>query len=580
MNITSRVERIPLSGAPPVGTATYTFNVQVDENACTGCGICAIECPSRIFKLAQRALPCEHESACMNICAIGNDMRAALRVLSESGSFEEAWGIITMTNPMPAVTGRVCPHACETKCNRSHLDDAVNVNQIERFLGDYGLAKNLAFKKDREQGKGRIAVVGSGPSGMSCACHLAKAGYKVTVFEAGEKAGGMLRYGIPKYRLPEEVLDKELQRIIDLGVEMRLNARLGKDIELGALRKDYQAVYLAVGAQDSMFPGIEGEKAPNSFAGLEFLRSIAEGKTVDVGKKVIVIGGGNVAVDVARSASRSGVQTVTLVCIEQRYEMPAWDSEIEEAANEGVRIVNGYGPCEFIRRNDLVSEVVFKRCTSVFDANGRFSPVYDDNDRIRIDTDGIIIAIGQKPDSSFLSGSGALNISRGYIDIANRQTLATGLEGVFAGGDITDIQGSGTVSGAIGLGRAAALAIDSYLTGKPPGAENRVAMRCDGIFPDDKYDRKLNRNEAGVLPLEKRFLSRNEEVSMQLDKDQVINEAKRCLACGLGAASYIGPQSSEIFNIACNNCHRCVSVCPEKAISFNYYTRKENETWK
>jgi NADPH-dependent glutamate synthase beta subunit-like oxidoreductase/NAD-dependent dihydropyrimidine dehydrogenase PreA subunit len=580
MDTITRVERIPLKSAPPVGTPTFTFGVAIDEKACTGCGICAIQCPSRILKIVEREISPVRDSACTSACPAGNGVRNAIKALSETGDFEEAWKVFTQTNPLPAVTGRVCPHPCEANCNRSQLDEAVNINQCERSIGDYGIAGNLAFKKETGPSRGKVAVIGAGPSGMSCAYHLKKAGYEVTVFEANAKTGGMLRYGIPKYRLPEAVLDKEFQRIIDLGVEVRCNTRLGKDITLDKIREEYKAVYLALGAQSEMLLGLEGEKAKNSLSGLEYLKGIAEGKTFDIGKKVLVIGGGNVAIDVARSALRSGAETVTMVCLEQLYEMPAWESEIEEAKAEGIQIVNGYGPCELINGNGRVSKVAFKRCTSVFDLQSRFSPTYDENDRIEIAADGLVVAIGQKPDCSFIAGSGGVTVgTRGHIEIINPNNLATSIEGIFAGGDVTAMQGTGTVAGGIGMGRIAALAIDSYLGGKALPVQEKPKLCCNGIA-EDRFDKKVPRNDASVLPVGKRFLNRDEEVNVPLSKAQVIDESKRCLVCGTGMATYTGPQCSEAFNMACNNCHKCFSLCPDKAITFNYYTRKENGEWR
>lgn len=444
MNIALTVPQIPIKNFPKLGTPTYTFRVEINEEACTGCGKCIVECPSRILDLVVRDTVLLSAPACTVICPASNDMRAAMRAVADQGSFEQAWRIITQTNPMPAVTGRVCHHPCESECNRTHLDAPVNINQFERSVGDYGIDKIIAFDKGKKQRKEKVAVVGVGPSGMSCAYHLARLGYQVTVFDANEKAGGMLRYGLPSYRLPDNVLDKELQRIIDLGIEVRYSTRLGKDIDLGQLRQDFNAVYLALGAQNDISLGLEGEKAPNSFSALDFLRIFAEKKAFHVGSKVTVIGGGNVAVDAARSALRCGAREVTMVCLEQRYEMPAWEREVEETIAEGIKIVNGYGPMEIITKDECITDIVFKRCTSVFDSCGCFCPTYDENDRITIATDSLVVAIGQRPDCSCLAGKdGITALASGCVEIKDAENLATSLEGVFAGGDVASAMGRG-----------------------------------------------------------------------------------------------------------------------------------------
>ncbi|MFA7139031.1 MAG: FAD-dependent oxidoreductase [Bacteroidales bacterium] len=242
MNEISRVERILIKNAPKVGTPTYTFSVEIDEKLCTGCAKCAIECPSRIIEMIERESTGIQKSACASECLADNGARDAIKAINDGGTYEDAWNIITKTNPIPAITGRICPHPCEDKCNRASLDEAVNVHGFERFVGDYALEHNLKFKKPANQNKGKVAVVGAGPAGVGAAYQLALLGYKVTVFEELDKAGGMLRYGIPEYRLPRDIIDKEIKRIEDLGIEFKYNVKLGKDIKLENLKKDYNAV--------------------------------------------------------------------------------------------------------------------------------------------------------------------------------------------------------------------------------------------------------------------------------------------------------------------------------------------------
>jgi len=577
--VSPKVKKIPIKNAPPVGKVTYTFTVLVDEKLCSGCGICRIHCPSRLLKIVKRdGLPIE-KSECQNTCPVDTNIRNAIKVLADEGAFENAWEIITDTNPIPAITGRVCSHHCEVICNRKYLDEPINICQIERFIGDYAITNNLSFKKGTEENKDKVAIVGAGPSGISCAYQLAKRGYhQVTVFERCEEPGGMLRYGIPRYRLPTHILDKELNRVKDLGVEFKYNINLGEDITLSQIRKIYKAVYLAVGAQSSVSLKMEEENFSNSFTGIDFLKSIAKGQLPNIGRLVTVIGGGNVAIDTARSALRYGATTVTIVCLEQRYEMPAWDTEIKEAIKEGIKIINGYGPYKIISTNAHITKVIFKRCISVFDPDGHFNPSYDENDQIGIDTDSLIVAIGQKPDCSFLTDYSELTTNfSGYIKIINPQVMTTAIEGVFAGGDVIKVAEAGTVCGAIAMGNKAALAIDAYLNKDKsfPVQDNNVKVTYDNVFLNKMYEKKLSRNNANVLELKRRFLNRDEEVNLSLSKNQAIKESGRCLFCGIGVATYTGPQKSELFNIACHNCHKCITLCPENAIKFDYYQKEK-----
>lgn len=579
MNAVSRIERIPIKNAPKVGTATYTFSVEVDEKKCNGCAKCAIECPSRIIEMVGRESTGIQKSACADACSAGNGARDAIKAIADGGTYEDAWHIITKTNPIPAVTGRVCPHPCETDCNRANLDKAVNVHQFERFIGDYGLVHNLAFKKPANQDKGKVAVVGAGPAGIGCAYKLALMGYKVTVFEAMSKAGGMLNYGIPEYRLPRDIVNKEVKRIEDLGVEFKYNVTLGKDIQLENLKKDYKAVFVALGAQEEVKLGLNGEDSSNFFTGLGFLKAAADKKPIELGNDVVVVGGGNVAIDAARSALRTGARNVTLICLEKKYEMPAWKSEIEEAIEEGVKIVNGYGPMKLVTENGKVKKIMFKQCTSVFDNEGRFSPKYDENVNVDYDVDSVIASIGQKPeDLSFLKNAGLKLGNRGHIAIIDPEKLSTSYEGIFAGGDVTRADGAGKIIGGVGMGYTAALAMDSYIQGTPSKTDE-VNIVYNAVFPENRYSKELERNDGGSISMKERFVNAANEVNLPFDEKTVMDELNRCLLCGTGKANYTGPQTSEKFNVACNNCHNCVNVCPENAITFHYYTKKKEDKW-
>jgi NADPH-dependent glutamate synthase beta subunit-like oxidoreductase len=315
--------------------ATYPMGIDLDEDKCIGCGICIQQCAAQVLGIVKREKPSELQlPACQYTCPSGIPVRDYLKLVASGASLDKAWRVLTKNNPFPAVTGRVCPHPCETACNRSCLDQPVNINCIERFVGDYGILKGLGFDKPSHTNGIKIAVVGSGPSGLSCAYQLASMGYSVTIFEAKAKAGGMLTYAIPEYRLPQEIVDKEIQRIIDLGITLKLNTSIGKDITLDELKQEFKAVYIAIGAQRSAPMGIEGY---NVLTGLEFLQAAREGKKPPLGEKVVVVGGGNTAVDAARTARRMG-SGVTIIYRRTRDEMPAYAAEVEAALREGVKI--------------------------------------------------------------------------------------------------------------------------------------------------------------------------------------------------------------------------------------------------
>jgi NADPH-dependent glutamate synthase beta subunit-like oxidoreductase len=578
MNVKSRVEKIPIYNMPPVGTQTFTFKVKIDREKCTGCGICAIECPSRVIEMdidGSKASP----SHCFSDCLASNDVRAAMKAVNDGGDYAEAWKMITAVNPLPACTGRACPHPCEDDCSRSHLDKAVNIHGFERFVGDYGIEHGLCFDAPSEKNKGRVAVVGSGPSGLSCAYHLSLRGYDVTIFEKDQKLGGMLRYGIPTYRIPDDVLNSEIQNIVHTGITVECGRQLGKDIFLNQLKGKYDAVYLALGTQKEMRLGVPGEDAVNCNSGLRFLKSVAEKNPLDTGSQVVVVGGGNVAMDSARSAIRAGAKKVTVVCLESRWSMPAWDHEVAEALEEGVELLNGYGPMEIYKKGNVAKGASFKKCVSLFDEKGTFAPKYDETDTVTLELDSLIVAIGQKPDTAHLGRDGGVAISsRGHIHIADEVRCATNVIGVFAGGDATALAGGGKIAGGIRTGRRAALAIDSFIQGTALEAEEPSALTCDHM-DQNKYNNLIVRNEDPMAVVSLRKQCMGCEIVSTLSSTQMQKEIERCLVCGTAVAKYVAPQSAEKFNMACNNCHNCVSACKEKAIKFEYYTKVINGQW-
>ncbi|PKN50773.1 MAG: hypothetical protein CVU55_15425 [Deltaproteobacteria bacterium HGW-Deltaproteobacteria-13] len=545
---------------PPV--TNRPFSVKVDLEKCIGCGVCIKQCPCQTIEMVPRKeASAKQQASCQYRCPAGTDIRGYMQLLSKGGSYEEAWKMIIATNPMPAVTGRVCAHFCEDSCNRSGVDGPLNIHNMERFIGDYAIHQGLSFDKPVKIINEKVAVVGSGPSGMSCAYQLAKLGYQVTVFESGAKPGGMLTYAIPRYRLPEAVVDSELQRIIDLGITMKLNVTIGKDISLDNLKKEFKAVYVALGAQNSTIPGVKGAEASNVYSGLDFLKSIKENKPFQTGKKVIVTGGGNTAIDAARSARRMGSE-VTILYRRTVAEMPAHSSEVESAMQEGVKIKFLCSPVE-ISNNGKESAVTCQgMALGEPDESGRRRPVPIKGSEFDITFDTFISAIGQE-----------LNI-RGFENFTSSTWLSvdklgrTSEKGIFAGGDAAT--GPGQVSEAIGAGRKAAAAIDAFIRGGEMTLPEFKEINYKDVPLNDL--KKLSRNEVACIPVEKRLSQPDTEVCAALDDSQASAECQRCLGCGLQEPKFSGMQ---YFGKVCLACHNCAAICPQGALEFPYFYQVE-----
>ena len=393
--------------------------------------------------------------------------------LTAAGKFKEAYELIRERCPLPAACGRVCQHPCQDDCNRGELDEAVNVRDLKRFVADYIHANPEQYPPAKPAAvklESKVAIVGGGPAGLTAASDLALAGYGVTLFEAQPRLGGMLRYGIPKYRLPDDVLDKEIQYILDLGVEAKTSTRVADPKSL--LQTGFNAVFIAPGAWVSRKLGIPGEDAPGVWAGLEFLRQVNSGETPAIGPNVLVIGGGDVAMDAARCALRlPGVKSVHLACLESREEMPAHSWEAAEALEEGVVFHNSLGPTRIEN-----GAVTFRACTSVFDENKKFNPRFDDSKTTVLKADTVIVTIGQGIDAR--TGPG------GRI-AADKDTLATSVPGIFAGGDA--VLGPASMVDAMAQGHRAAESIDAFLRGAKPVQRPRLPRR-EELAPNPRPD--------------------------------------------------------------------------------------------
>jgi NADPH-dependent glutamate synthase beta subunit-like oxidoreductase/Pyruvate/2-oxoacid:ferredoxin oxidoreductase delta subunit len=511
---------------------------------------------------------------CIGTCPSGVDIRGWLITIAQAEAygrtneqaFEIAWGKITERNPFPAVCGRVCPHPCEDACNRKEKEGGVAVNALERFIGDFGIEKGLELSRlSQEQRTEQVAVIGAGPAGLSCAYQLARRGYPVTVFEAFSKPGGMLRYGIPAYRQPRAVLDAEIQRILDLGVELKCGCVVGKDISLEQLRREYRAVFTGIGAHKGLKLGVPGEDAPNVFTGTEFLNRVNSGEEVPLGDKVIVIGGGDTAIDAARVSKRLGAE-VTILYRRTRAEMPAIKPEIEGALEEGVVIEFLAAPVEVLRENGLAIGLRSIRMElGEPDKSGRPRPVPKPGTEFDVPATAIIAAISQEPDFGPLP---ELHQGKDWIN-ADRWG-ATKMDGVFAGGDDIEL---GLVSIAIAQGRFAAEAIDAHLRGVPlempqvPPPIKTEKMKLGWYKPADRHQRPH-------LPVEQRGV--DTEIEQGLSQEDVIAEAKRCMSCGMCADCetcwmycsnncFVRLPKGEHYKVKlelCNGCKKCAEECP------------------
>lgn len=477
---------------------------------------------------------------CKAACPAGNDIQGYIDLVRQ-GKFKEGLELIKETNPLPSVLGRVCYHPCEEKCNRGELDEAIAIHNIERFLGDYGLTLP-GEKEARKKREEKIAIIGSGPAGLSCAYQLARMGYGVTIFEALPVPGGMLAVAIPDYRLPQDVVQKEIAAIEALGVEIRTNTPVGPGDNL--LEQGYKAVFIAAGAHQSMKIGVEGEDKNGVSEALGFLRDVKLGKQVSVGDKVAVIGGGNVAIDAARVALRQGAKQVSIIYRRTRTEMPASDEEIEAAEEEGISISYLAAPSKVLGDNRVTGLECIRMKLGEPDASGRARPIPVKGSEFAVDVDTIISAIGQTPDLSF-AGRKLQTASGGTLAV-DEKTLATSESGIFAGGDV--VTGPAMVADAIGAGRRAASSIDRYVRGeKLDVVEEELPVTS---FEDLNlaYAIPAARAKASVLPVGERVRD-FAEIDGGFSQEVAMAEAERCLSCGV-----------------CNICGNCWLFCPDACI--------------
>ena len=476
-------------------------------------------------------------SACQHACPAGIDVPNYVAAIAD-GEYEKSVAIIRERNPFPAVCGRICIHPCEYKCRRGELDQPVAIRALKRVASDWYF-ENIGPQRDpfpvtREQ---KIAVVGAGPAGLTCAYFLAKMGYQTTVFEAQPVAGGMLGIAVPEFRLPRQVIEEEIQYIQNCGVEIRYNSPIdAKHTFNDLLNEGYSAVFIAAGAQASKHIGIPGEdeKLDGIYYGLDFLSKIRMGEEITLKGKTVVIGGGNVAVDVARTALRSGAHDVQIFCLEPRDEMPAWEKDVDEAIDEGIIINSEASPSNITQEDGRVTGIEFTHCVCVFDDEGCFNPTCDLEDTSFVEADNILISIGQAADMSFLSADSQLERELWGALVVDPNTLATNIPGVFAGGDFTT--GPTFVIRAIASGRRAAIAINKYLTGDDSPVfipdEKSVRHTATKLALEEESTEDKPRIEVEFEDARER-VSDFREVERGFTEQEACSEATRCLRCDL-----------------------------------------------
>lgn len=576
---------------PDMVRSNYT--AVVDKDKCVGCGECVDVCPTNAIKLGEKlcasieaqkpvhkdvpfnspwtlekfnpdfrvnrkesldsgTIPCKTE------CPAHISIPAYIKLASQ-GKYKEALEMIKKDNPFPAVCGRICPALCESACSRGQLDEAVAIDEIKKFIAELDLnEKNRYIPTIKHDNKDKhIAVIGAGPSGLSCAYYLAIEGYQVTVFEKEKTLGGMLNLGIPAFRLQKDVIQAEIEILKELGVNFKTGVEIGVDITIPELRKSgFKAFYIAIGAQGGRKLGIKHEDAVNVKTGVDFLRNVALEVEPKLYGKTIVIGGGNVAIDVARTSIRYGSTETTMFCLESREKMPALKDEIHEALHENISIMNEYGPSSFIVKDNKVTGVVFKKCLQVLDENQRFNPIFDDHDTITVEADHVLVAIGQSIIWNHLLNGLNVELNKNQTIKVDTITLQTTEKDIFAGGDVAT--GPKYAIDAIALGKEASISIHRFVQRGQSlvfGRKRNQYTALDVTKVDYKgYD--LVQRERIYTKDIKQFESSFIDPRGTFTEEQVKKETSRCLGCGI----------TIVDEFMCVGCGACTTRCKFDAI--------------
>ena len=597
VNVCYALRTSQLFNTPNMSRSAYI--AKVEKQNCVACGKCVEACPAGAVKLGQKL--CDKEGCeityprmplpgdqpwgehmwthnyrdvnrincydtgtapCKTACPAHIGIQGYLQ-LAKEGRYEDALALIKKDNPLPAVCGHVCNRRCEDACTRGTIDEAVAIDEVKRFIAERDLNAETRFipKKTIPSLKGgfeeKIAIIGAGPAGLSCAYFLALTGYKPTIFEKNAEPGGMLRYGIPSYKLEKDLLAAEIDVIRQLGVEIRCGVEVGKDVTIEDLREQgYKGFYAAIGYQRGRKPGISGENAEGAYAAVDFLREAGAKESFALEGDVVVVGGGNVAIDAARISSRCTDAKISMFCLEAREKMPASNEETEEALEEGIELNCGWGPKEVLEENGHVSGVVFKKCTRVLDAQGRFSPEYDENDTVTIPCRHVIFSVGQAIDWGHMLDNLHVELRPNGGALANKLTYQTSEPDIFVGGDV--YTGPKFAIDAIAAGREGAISLHRYVHEHCTltiGRNRRDFIELDKenikVETYDSSSRQIP-PKADVKEQAKTF----RDLSQSLTEEQVKKETSRCLSCG---ASVVDPNK-------CIGCGVCTTKCMFDAI--------------
>jgi NADPH-dependent glutamate synthase beta subunit-like oxidoreductase/NAD-dependent dihydropyrimidine dehydrogenase PreA subunit len=564
---------------------------QIDEDKCVACGECVENCPTNALKVGQRLctktpiiekkreLPYDIEwgpdkwnpdyrinrkvsvdtgsSPCKAECPAHIGIQGYIKLAAE-GKYTEALELIKHENPFPAVCGRVCPRYCESACTRGDIDDPIAIDDIKKFIAEQDLKMEHRYVPEiKHQYNKKIAVIGAGPSGLSCAYYLAVDGYKVTVFEKQKVLGGMLTLGIPAFRLEKDVVNAEIDVLRELGVEFKIGVEVGTDVSLKDLRgQGFKAFYVAIGAQAGRNLGMEGEDAKGVITGVDFLRRVGLNEEMKMEGSAIIIGGGNVAIDVARTATRMGASKVEMFCLESREKMPALEEEIEEAIAEDISINNSWGPKRILSLNGCVTGVEFKKCLSIFDENGKFSPKFDENETKIVNANNVLISVGQGMDWGNMLADSKVELSPNKTIKADPITLQTGESDIFAGGDA--FTGPKFAIDAIATGKEGAISIHRFVQN---GQSLTIGRTKRDYIAFDKTDLDL----GGYDSILRQKPGHGEESTCKetfkdlrgtFTEDQIKKETERCLGCG----------STVVDEYMCIGCGACTTRCKFDAI--------------
>lgn len=597
VNVCYALRTSQLFNTPNMSRSAYI--AKVEKQNCVACGKCVEACPAGAVKLGQKL--CDKEGCeitypriplpgdqpwgehmwshnyrdtnrincydtgtapCKTACPAHIGIQGYLQ-LAKEGRYEEALALIKKDNPLPAVCGHVCNRRCEDACTRGTIDEAVAIDEVKRFIAERDLNAETRFipKKTIPSLKGgfkeKIAIIGAGPAGLSCAYFLALTGYKPTIFEKNAEPGGMLRYGIPSYKLEKDLLAAEIDVIRQLGVEIRCGVEVGKDVTIEDLREQgYKGFYAAIGCQRGRKPGISGENAEGAYTAVDFLRKAGGSESFPLEGDVVVVGGGNVAIDAARVSSRCTDAKISMFCLETREKMPASNEEIEEALEEGIELNCGWGPKEILEEDGHVRGVVFKKCTRVFDAQGRFSPEYDENDTVTVPCRHVIFSVGQAIDWGHMLDNLHVELRPNGGALANKLTYQTSEPDIFVGGDV--YTGPKFAIDAIAAGREGAVSLHRYVHENCTltiGRNRRDFIELDKenikVETYDSSSRQIP-PKADVKEQAKTF----RDLSQSLSEEQVKKETSRCLSCG---ASVVDPNK-------CIGCGICTTKCMFDAI--------------